>query len=148
MIKVEGVLAQAQARLTTLGEENRLIEAATLLTSPERNLVVIVDAKGLMTGVVTRTDIVRRISQCTGSSCQTRTGEIMTREVISCRPDEWLEDVWHRFTAHRLKNIPVQDPAGRPVGILNVRDALGALLDDSRHEQILLRDYVMGIGYQ
>lgn len=147
MIKVESVLPAARGRLATLGASSRLVEAAALLSGPERNLVVINDASGRMAGVVTRTDIVARISRCTGSTCTVPVEQVMTRDVLSCRPDDWLEDVWREFNRRRLKNIPVIDDAGIPLGILNVRDALEALLEDVQHEEQLLRDYVMGVGY-
>ena len=147
MIKVESVLPAARARLAVLGTDARLVEAATLLTDAERNLIVIGDDAGRIAGVVTRTDIVRRIGHCTGFSCTTEVKHVMSRKVISCRPEDWLEDVWRAFSTHRLKNIPVLDAEQTPIGILNVRDALLALLEDVQYEEQLLRDYVMGVGY-
>jgi len=46
-----------------------------------------------------------------------------------------------------LKNIPINDQDSRPVGVLNARDALQALLEEVENEESLLRDYVMGIGF-
>jgi len=63
-------------------------------------------------------------------------------------PDQRLEEVWTTIKGHGLKNIPVVDEARIPVGILNARDALQALLQDVRNEEDLLRDYVMGVGYR
>jgi CBS domain-containing protein len=47
----------------------------------------------------------------------------------------------------RLKNIPIVDQDGRPLGVLNARDALEALLEEVEYEEILLREYVMCVGY-
>lgn len=41
----------------------------------------------------------------------------------------------------RLKNIPIVDQDGRPLGVLNARDALEALLEEVEYEEILLREY-------
>jgi CBS domain-containing protein len=147
MTKVESVMPAARARLAVIGTGDRLIEAAALLSGPECNLVVVGDERGRIGGVVTKTDIVARISQCDGSSCTTAVRHVMTQDPITCHPDDWLEDVWRIFSARRLKNIPVVDTDGTPLGILNVRDALQALLEDVRYEEKLLRDYVMGVGY-
>jgi hypothetical protein len=46
-----------------------------------------------------------------------------------------------------LKNIPINDQDSGPVGVLNARDALQALLEEVENEESLLRDYVMGIGF-
>lgn len=148
MIKVESVLPAARARLAALGAGARLVEAATLLTDAECNLVVINDDGGRIAGVVTKTDVVRRVGRCTGFSCTTEVKHVMSRDVITCHSNDWLEDVWRSFSTHRLKNIPVVDTENAPIGILNVRDALQALLEDVQYEERLLRDYVMGVGYQ
>jgi CBS domain-containing protein len=71
----------------------------------------------------------------------------MTRDVVICRPDELLQDVWKRMKQRKLKNIPVVDKESRPVGVLHARDILQVLLDESKDEEAMLRDYVMGIGY-
>ena len=46
-----------------------------------------------------------------------------------------------------LKNVPITDQDSRPVGVLNARDALQALLEEVENEELLLRDYVMCVGY-
>ena len=71
----------------------------------------------------------------------------MTRDVIICRPDEPLQDVWKRMQERKLKNIPVVDKDSRPVGVLHARDILQVLLKESKDQEAMLRDYVMGIGY-
>ena len=47
-----------------------------------------------------------------------------------------------------LKHVPVVDQASRPVGVLYARDALQRLLEETEAEELLLRDYVLGIGYR
>ncbi len=148
MIKIESVLPAARARLATIGIEATLVEAASLLTDPEHNLIVVSDDHGKISGVVTKTDIVARISQCAGARCDVAVKHVMTRDVVACHPNDWLEEVWRIFNARRFKNIPVIDAEHTPLGILNVRDALQALLEDVQYEEQLLRDYVMGVGYR
>jgi hypothetical protein len=46
-----------------------------------------------------------------------------------------------------LKNVPILDPTSRPIGVLNARDALEALLGEREYEEELLREYVMCVGY-
>lgn len=49
---------------------------------------------------------------------------------------------------HGLKNIPVLDHGSKPVGVLNARDVVQALLEDVQYEERLLRDYVSCVGYR
>jgi CBS domain-containing protein len=72
----------------------------------------------------------------------------MTEDVVICRPTDWLHDVWSIMKERRLKNIPVTDAESRPIGVLNARDALEALMLEVEQEETLLRDYVMCVGYR
>ena len=147
MLKVERILTAAQGRLVTIQADALLIDAAKLLNNPRLNLVVVCDESRKMVGVITRTDIVSRISHCTGCSCTMAASQVMTREVISCRPGDWVNDVWSIIKERGLKNIPIVDEDARPVGVLSARDALQVLLEDVQYEEQLLRDYIMCVGY-
>ena len=72
----------------------------------------------------------------------------MTREVISCRADQPLQDIWSIMKQKSLQRIPVVDQSNRPIGIIYARDALQNLLGEMKDEEGLLRDYVMNVGYQ
>jgi CBS domain-containing protein len=110
--------------------------------------VVVCGPEGLLAGVITKTDVVDQISHCLGASCTTKASLVMTRDVVACQPDDWLNDVWAKMKEHELKNVPVTDRDCRPVGVLNARDALQMLLKEVENEESLLRDYVMCVGYQ
>jgi len=145
---VEQILPSVQEKLVTVKTDALLIDAAKLLNDPRHNLVIVCDNSGRMAGVITKTDIVGRISHCTGCSCTMAASHVMTREVTFCRPGDWLQEVWSIVKQRGLKNIPVVDRDTVPLGVLNARDMVRVLLEDSEHEESLLRDYVMGIGYR
>lgn len=148
MLKVERILPAARERLVTIKTDALLIDAARLLNGPQLNLVVVCDESGKMAGVITKTDVVSRISYCTGCSCTMAASHVMTKEVTFCRPSDWLHEVWSVIKQRSLKNIPVVDQNSVPVGVLNARDVVRTLLEDTQYEESLLRDYVMGIGYR
>lgn len=121
---VKHMLPRARERLATIGANAPVIEAADLMARPHTDLVVVCDDEGSMVGVITKTDIVKRIRQCTGAGCRDRVEAIMEREVVSCRPDDVLRDVRQILSARGLQRIPVVDEYRIPVGIIYARDAL------------------------
>jgi CBS domain-containing protein len=145
---VEQVLEVARGRLATIAENGMLKEAAVLLNDPRVHLVVACNANGAMVGVVSKTDIVRKIGHCMGSTCTAAVAGVMTRDVVYCRPTEFLRDVWTLMKTHNVSHVPIIDEQGRPLGVLAAHDALQVLMDEVEHEESLLRDYVLGIGYQ
>jgi CBS domain-containing protein len=73
---------------------------------------------------------------------------MMTKDVTFCRPGDLLQDVWSIMKDRSLLHIPIVGEDFKPLGVINARDALLALLEGAEHEESLLRDYVMGIGYR
>lgn len=147
-IRIEELLPQAQDRLVTVGTGAPLTEAAQFLFEPTCRMVVVCDHAGIMMGVITRTDIIRQIRHCQGCSCTTRCLMIMTTQVISCRPDDRLDEIWTVMKENGLHSVPVIDRGGRPLGLLSARDGLEALLASVECEKSLLSDFVMGVGYR
>ena len=143
---VEKLLPQARARLVTILDGAPLIEAAKLLRVGT-DIIVACDMAGILSGVITKTDVVAQISRCRGESCVTPAALVMTRGVVTCQSGDWLDNVWTVMKQRQLKNIPVVDSEGKPVGVLSARDALAGLLGEVESEEALLRDYVMSIGY-
>jgi CBS domain-containing protein len=144
---VKRLSGRARERLVTVPYAAPLIEAAKLLRLG-KDIVVVCDDSGTIAGVITKTDVVSQLSHCRGSSCVTPASNVMAREIVTCSPDDGLSDVWETMKRRRLKNIPIIDADHRPTGVLNARDLLEVLLGEVENEEALLRDYVMGIGYQ
>ncbi len=145
---VEQMLPRARERLATIDEAAPVKLAADIMSKPHTDLVVVCGQDGRMVGVLTKTDIVRRITQCTGSGCIARADTIMTRDVTSCGATEALQDIWSVMKSRGLQRIPLLDKGGKPIGIIYARDALDCLLGQVESDEALLRDYLMDVGYQ
>lgn len=144
---VERLLPKARERLVTIADGAPLLEAARLLR-PGTDLVIVCDPVGRLAGVVTRTDIVSQISFCDEASCVADIPLAVTRDVVSSRPDDKLQDVWLKITETRFRNIPVTCEDIRPLGVITAQDVFRILLEEAEYDQALLRDYVMGVGYR
>jgi len=148
MILVEKIVPVARERLVTVRDDAPLMDAARFLDGGHINLVVVCDKNGAMVGIITRTDVVRQMSVCQGCGCTAAVATVMTKDVISCRPGDSLRDVWSIMKERKLLHVPIVGEDLRPLGVINARDALLFLLEGAEHEETLLREYVMGIGYR
>lgn len=146
-MQVEKMLPHTRQRLATVNVSAPLIEAASLLRKPQTGIVVVC-SEGQIAGVLTKTDVVRQISHCSGASCTAPASAVMTRNVISCRPDDSLKDVWSTMRQRGLKRVPILGDVLQPIGVLTIDDALQELLKEAEDEEELLRDYVMSVGYR
>ena len=144
---VERLLPIAREKLVTVVDGARLIEAARLLREAGTVVVAVCTSDGVLAGVITKTDVVAQISHCQGQSCTTSASSVMTRDIVACKPNQLLSEVWAIMKNRKLKNVPIGDVESRPIGMLNARDALQLLLEEVEDEELLLHDYVMCVGY-
>jgi len=143
---IERLLPLARGRLVAVMEDAPLSQAAGLLAT-RSDLVVLCSRAGRLTGVITRTDIVRHVAEHATAGADTAFS-VMTRDVVWCQRNATVRAAWERMKPRRLKNIPVVEAESRPVGVLSARDLLQVLLEDAEDEESMLRDYVMGVGYR
>ena len=141
------VLPIAIQRLITIRDDALVTDAAKLLSSTHKSLVVVCNSDEVMVGVISKTDVVRQMAHCQGVSCTMSVAAVMTRDVTYCHPNDVLQDVLSIMKERGFVHIPIVDQDSRPSGVLNVRDALQVLLGEVVYDGSFLRDYIMGIGY-
>lgn len=145
---VERILHIAKERLVSVPEDAPLLAAAKLLSGGHNNIVLVCSESGVVSGVLTKTDIVRQMTVCPGDGSMESAASVMTRDITACRPEDWLVDAWSVMKRTGLLQLPVLGPRGEALGVLYARDALQALLGEIEDEEQLLRDYVMSVGYR
>jgi CBS domain-containing protein len=145
---VRHILDDARKRLVILDREALLSEAAAALVNPGTPLVVVCDRKGIAIGVVSKTDVMKALAGGSRDGVWPNVGNIMTRPIFSCHLEQTLAHVWEIVNARALRAVPILDDSGRPLGVVHARDLARALLDEVDEEEVLLRDYVLGVGYQ
>jgi CBS domain-containing protein len=148
MVLVKHILEDARNRLAVLSREALVAEAAEILTNPNTPLVLVCDGQGIVVGVVSKSDIIKALAVAQDNALKMKIGDLMTNSIISCHVDQALQLVWDTMNARCVRSVPVMDDSGRPQGIVHARDLARALLNEVDEEEVLLRDYVLGIGYQ
>jgi CBS domain-containing protein len=137
---------KTSVRLTVIGIEAPLREAATSFLRPGIGLVVACHGNGEAAGVLSKSDIVRHMA--TARAEPTSVSALMSSPFFSCTPDDDLHAIWETMSARSLQNLPVLGAGARPVGVLDIRDAMKALFEQEELQEKLLANYIAGIGYQ
>jgi CBS domain-containing protein len=147
-VLVGSIDAVTRRRLVTARADARISQVAKLLSDAPGSLVVVCNPGEAMAGIITKSDIVRKIGDCPGEVGSLAAADVMTRDVIHCRPEDALEEVLAVMKQHRLVHVPVVDARSRPAGVMEARDALRTLMGHASQEISLLRDYIMRVGYR
>jgi CBS domain-containing protein len=148
MILVKHILEAARKRLAVLSRQASLFDAAQILANPNTPLAVVCDSDGIAVGVISRSNVVEALAAAGVDAVCLNAAAIMTKPVLSCHVDETLQQVWAVMNSRTLRCAPILDDDGRAQGVVHARDVAIALLDEVNYEEVLLRDYVMGVGYQ
>lgn len=117
-----------------------VFEAAQAMV--ERNIgAVPVLRDGLLVGIFSERDLMKRVVVEGRDPRTTRVDEVMTEDPLTVRPDESLETCMVLMRRHGFRHLPVCD--GRELkGIVSLRDILLHDLNEKDHEVRMMRAYI------
>lgn len=107
--------------------------------------MVVRNSDGILQCVVTKTDVVRRMSIRTGAAIYCPVSMVMTRDILFHHGRDLLQDVSDKIKARDLKSIPLVDDDQWRVGMLTARAVFRVLLGDAEAQMV---GYVGGVGYR
>ncbi len=96
-------------------------EVAEVMRQEGIGAVPVADADRLL-GMITDRDLALRVFSKNASPAEVRARDVMTRDVISCRQDQSIEDAIRLMSEHLVRRLPVVDSNKRTVGMLSLGD--------------------------
>jgi CBS domain-containing protein len=98
--------------------------AAQIMRDEDVGSIPVVDdatSKHLV-GIVTDRDLVLQVLAEGKDVGSTTVEQVMTRNPITCRPDEDIQNAFDRMAQHQVRRIPVVDGRDRVMGIISQGD--------------------------
>lgn len=136
---------QLRDRFKSLDEMAPVRVAADALANSRLGLIIVHGPDERASGVVSKSDLVRHLAQA--GHVDLPITEVMTRTVITASPADDLHETWQYMMRQRLQNLPVVGSDRKPVGTLDIRDALSAILKLEENQEEALINYIAGNGY-
>jgi len=117
---VNDILARKGTAVHSVCATADVLAAARLMNEHKiGSLTVILDGK--MVGILTERDILTRVVAEHRDPIETKVGEVMTRDVLTCRPTTRLNEARKVMRERRIRHLPVLD--GKEVkGMLSIGD--------------------------
>ncbi len=103
-------------------------------------LLVTDDGGRTIEGIISERDIARALPDHGAELGEMQVSELMSRKVITCRPDDQLRSVMRTMTTHRFRHMPVLDNNGNLMGIVSIGDVVKHHIDELELETNILRD--------
>ena len=99
---VSDVLTQKGGLVYTVTPGTSVAQAATQLSTRRIGSLVVVDRHGDVAGIVSERDLVRAMAQFGELALDRDVAEVMTRLVVTCDPDDSIEDVMSAMTRGQI----------------------------------------------
>ncbi len=136
-------ILKAKGRGVTTGQPHETLQdIAKLLADKRIGAVVIVDGQGSVAGILSERDVVRAIASRGGGCLSEPAYSVMTKDVISCTPEDSLDKIMSEMTAGRFRHVPVVE-AGQLVGIISIGDVVKNHIAEVELEASSLKSYVL-----
>ena len=108
-------------RVISVGQDEPVTAAARLLKRHNIGALPVCDSSGRLRGLVTDRDIVLRCVAMGEDPQTTRTGEIMSRGILTAEPDDSVDRAVRVMAQDQVRRLPVLDN-GRLVGMVSLCD--------------------------
>ncbi len=144
-MRIHDILRRKGDSVVTIRSDATLSELLDLLTEHRIGAVVVSDAEGEATGVVSERDVIVHL-QAEGTSLGgVRVRDLMTAPPVTCSPDDDLEALARTMTERRIRHLPVL-VEGRLAGVVSIGDVVKQRLDQLQDERDQLVGYVQQGG--
>jgi CBS domain-containing protein len=131
-MKVRHLLASKSREVLTAHPDQSVREVVAVLARHNIGVLVVVDDRGEITGIVSERDIVRHAARQEDLfSLPVR--QVMTANVITGMSGDDIMAVSHTMMERNFRHLPIVEE-GRLVGIISIRDVLKAQLNEYQGE--------------
>lgn len=123
------------ANPTTIHNDSTILEAAKVMRDEDCGVLPIMGDKDVV-GVVTDRDIVL-YATAEEVDLNTPITEIMSKEVVTCKEDERLQDIADRMSINGVRRLVVQNENGRLSGIVSLHDLMVNIGDEKTTDEVI-----------
>lgn len=141
---VAAILKEKGRAVETVTASVTLGEIVKRLTTHRIGAVVVRGPRGEVEGIVSERDIVRMVASHGAEALGRPASEAMTRNVVTCREADTIDQLMSRMTEHRFRHLPVVE-GGELVGIVSIGDVVKHRVAEVELEASAMRDYIAAV---
>lgn len=138
---VAAILREKGRAVETVRASDSLAEVVHRLTAKRIGSVVVCAPGDGVTGIVSERDIVRMIALHGAEALSRKVADVMTRNVVTCRETDTVDELMSRMTLGRFRHLPVVEN-GELVGIISIGDVVKHRVAEVELEASAMRDYI------
>ena len=139
---VSDILAQKGGLVFTVTPGTSVAQLSQQLSARRIGSVLVLDGEGSVAGIVSERDLVRALASHGAKAMELEARQVMTRDVITCDPDDSIDQVMQTMTSGRFRHLPVVRH-GELLGLVSIGDVVKARLEEAKYETEALKAYIV-----
>jgi len=104
---VSDILSQKGGLVFSVTPGTTVAEVAKQLSVRRIGSVLVLSDQSAVAGIVSERDLVRALATHGAKAMELEARQIMTRDVVTCHPDDSIDEVMQTMTSGRFRHIPV-----------------------------------------
>ena len=138
---VSDILTQKGGLVFTVTPGTTVAQIAQQLSTRRIGSVLVMGGHDEVAGIVSERDLVRAVSLHGAAALDLEARHVMTREVVTCDPDDSIDHIMETMTHGRFRHVPVVRH-GELLGVVSIGDVVKARLAEAHHEAEALKAYI------
>jgi CBS domain-containing protein len=138
-MKVTEILREKGTNVHTVSPNATLRTAIERMANHGIGALVVLSDNGELVGLLSERDIVVALARSGAAVLADPVADAMTRKIITCSPEDRVNDLMAVMTRSRMRHLTVMD-GGRLAGIISIGDLVKARLNELEFESSVLRD--------
>ncbi|RIK72509.1 MAG: KpsF/GutQ family sugar-phosphate isomerase [Planctomycetota bacterium] len=122
----------AECRVASANQSVRSVLVSSAKQGRRTGAVMLLDDAGRLAGLFTDSDLARLFERRNDSALDAPVRLVMTPSPAAVRSGDRMSLALEILTERKFSELPVLDPQGRPVGMIDVTDVLGMLPEHAR----------------
>lgn len=137
------ILSSKGRDVVSIQAGSTVADVVSLLAEKEIGAVVVTDQGGGLRGIISERDVARGLATHGVRLLDTKVDDLMTRDVVTCSPEDGIEVLMSEMTEGRFRHLPVLS-GERLIGIISIGDVVKHRLQELEREAHQLHDYIAG----
>jgi CBS domain-containing protein len=139
---VSDILGQKGGLVFTVTPGTSVAQISQQLSTRRVGSVLVLDDDSSVAGIVSERDLVRAFASHGAKAMELEARHVMTRDVVTCDPDDSIDQVMGTMTRGRFRHLPVVRH-GELLGLVSIGDVVKARLEEAAHETEALKAYIV-----
>ena len=130
--------------LVTIRESETVAAAIKKLVKHKIGAIPVTNETAELTGILSERDIVKALAKVPYYNLsENPISKLMTSTVIFCDRKVFSDKLMELMTKNKIRHIPIVEHK-KPIGIVSIGDVVNRLLEKSKFENQMLKDYLSG----